>query len=33
MTMSQWCEKQGLRWYTLDTLQELMEDVSNNGGN
>lgn len=33
ITMSQWCEKQGLDWYTLDTLQELMDDVSNNGGN
>ena len=33
ITMSQWCEKQGLEWYTLDTLQELMDDVSNNGGN
>ena len=33
MTMSQWCDKEGLSWYTLDTLQELMDDVSNNGRN
>jgi len=33
MTMSEWCEKEGLSWYTLDTLEELIEDVSNNGRN
>tara|TARA_R110001632_G_scaffold17550_6_gene55504 strand:+ start:414 stop:665 length:252 start_codon:yes stop_codon:yes gene_type:complete len=33
MTMSGWCEKEGLSWYTLDTLEELIEDVSNNGRN
>ena len=29
MTMSQWCDKEGLLWYTIDTLQELIDYVSN----
>lgn len=31
MTMSEWCDKEGIVWYTIDTLQELINDVSNNG--
>ena len=27
MTMSQWCEKEGLKWYSLDNLQELIDYV------
>ena len=33
MTMAEWCEKEGFPWYTLDTLKELIEDVSNDGRN
>ena len=33
MTMAQWCDKEGLAWYTLDTVEELMEDVSDYGRN
>ena len=33
MTMAQWCEKEGIMWYSLDTLEELISDVSNNGRN
>jgi hypothetical protein len=33
MTMAQWCDKEGLAWYTLDTVEELMKDVSNYGRN
>ena len=33
MTMSQWCDKEGILWYTLDTLQELIDHVTNFGGN
>jgi hypothetical protein len=29
MTMSEWCDKEGLLWYTIDTLQELIRYVSN----
>lgn len=32
MTMSQWCDKEGILWYTLDTLQELIDHVTNFGG-
>ena len=32
MTMSQWCDKEGILWYTLDTLQELIDYVTNFGG-
>ena len=31
MTMAEWCDKEGITWYTIDTLQELINDVSNNG--
>ena len=31
MTMAEWCDKEGIVWYTIDTLQELINDVSNNG--
>ena len=31
MTMAQWCDKEEIMWYTIDTLQELISDVSNNG--
>ena len=31
MTMAEWCDKEGIMWYTIDTLQELINDVSNNG--
>jgi len=33
MTMAQWCDKEGIMWYTIDTLEELISDVSNNGRN
>ena len=29
MTMSEWCDKEGLLWYTIDTLKELIRYVSN----
>jgi len=29
MTMSEWCDKEDLLWYTIDTLQELIRYVSN----
>ena len=32
MTMSQWCDKEGILWYTLNTLQELIDYVTNFGG-
>ena len=33
MTMSQWCDKEGILWYTIDTLQELISYVANSRGN
>ena len=27
LTMSQWCDKEGLMWYTIDNLQELLDYV------
>jgi len=33
MKMAQWCDKEGIMWYSLDTLEELISDVSNNGRN
>ena len=27
LTMSRWCEKEGFRWYTLDTLKEMKKDL------
>ena len=32
MTMSQWCDKEGILWYNIDTLQELISYVANAGG-
>jgi hypothetical protein len=29
MTMSEWCDKEGILWYNIDTLQELIDHVSN----
>tara|TARA_R100001198_G_scaffold72944_1_gene45010 strand:- start:179 stop:559 length:381 start_codon:yes stop_codon:yes gene_type:complete len=29
LTMAQWCERENIKWYNVDTLQELIEDVSN----
>ena len=33
MTMSQWCDKEGILWYNIDTLQELIDYVTNTRGN
>jgi len=33
MTMSEWCDKVGILWYSLNTLQELTDYVANSGGN
>ncbi len=33
MTMAQWCDKERIAWYSLDTLQEFIDDVTNTGGN
>jgi len=33
MTMSQWCDKEGILWYNIDTLQELIDYVTNARGN
>jgi len=30
-TMSQWCDKEGIRWYTIDNLEELIEYVNTRG--
>jgi len=27
MNMGQWCEKEGMKWYTLDTVDKLLEYV------
>jgi hypothetical protein len=32
MTMSEWCDKEGILWYTIETLQELIEHVANTRG-
>ena len=29
LTMAQWCEKEGLRWFHKDNLSELIEDIAN----
>ena len=29
LTMAQWCEREKIKWYNVDTLQELLEVVSN----
>ena len=33
MTMSHWCDKENILWYTIDTLQELIDHVTNTRGN
>jgi len=33
MTMSEWCDKEGILWYTIETLQELINHVANTRGN
>ena len=30
MNMGEWCEKEGIRWYTLDTVDKLLEDIGAN---
>ena len=32
MTMSEWCDKEGMLWYTIETLQELIDHVTNTRG-
>ena len=32
MTMSQWCDKENILWYTIETLQELIDHVANTRG-
>ena len=32
MTMSQWCDKEGILWYNIETLQELISYVTNARG-
>ena len=29
MTMSEWCDKEGILWYNIETLQELIDHVTN----
>ena len=33
MTMSEWCDKEKILWYTIETLQELIDHVANTRGN
>ena len=33
MTMSQWCDKERILWYNIETLQELISYVANARGN
>ena len=33
MTLSEWCDKEGILWYSINTLQELTDYVANSGGN
>ena len=33
LTMANWCEKENILWYTVETLQELVRDVVNTGRN
>ena len=33
MTMSEWCDKEGILWYNIETLQELIDYVTNARGN
>ena len=32
MTMSEWCDKENILWYTIETLQELIDHVTNTRG-
>ena len=32
MTMSEWCDKENILWYTIETLQELINYVTNTRG-
>jgi len=32
MTMSEWCDKEKILWYTIETLQELIDHVANTRG-
>ena len=32
MTMAQWCDKEGILWYNIETLQELINYVTNTRG-
>jgi len=29
MTMAQWCDKERIAWYSLEMLEELIDDVTN----
>lgn len=31
LTMSQWCDKERIQWYTLDTLEELIKYANTSG--
>ena len=33
MTMSEWCDKEGILWYNIETLEELISYVSDAGRN
>ena len=33
MTMSEWCDKERILWYNIETLQELIDYVANTRGN
>ncbi len=33
MTMAGWCDKEEIKWFNIDKIQELLDYVSNNGGN
>ena len=33
MTMSEWCDKEGILWYSIETLQELINYVTDIRGN
>ena len=32
MTMSEWCDNEGILWYNIETLQELIDYVTNTRG-
>jgi hypothetical protein len=33
MTMAEWCDKEKILWYNIETLQELIDYVANTRGN